>query len=172
MRHKAWYHKKTSPAVLTKTAIMIITTVMLFLPKFTFQGHGGLIGHCLFPFSHANVFHLAANILCLYMIRFPFSFAQAFAVSFIASFIPAPTFQYSTMSFADLPTCGLSGVIFAAVAQRYAQCTTFTVTLKYLILPAFIASLLPNVNMLFHLYCIFIAFAVTRIASHLKTQTT
>lgn len=70
---------------------------------------------CFFyHFDHANVFHLALNLWALYQFKPRWkTCAVAYAVSSLAALLP-----FSSVA---LPTCGLSGLLMAAYARKYAE---------------------------------------------------
>ena len=68
----------------------------------------------LYHFDHANIFHLALNLWALYQFKPRWkTCAVAYAVSSVASLVPWVA--------VDMPTCGLSGLLMAAYARRYAE---------------------------------------------------
>ena len=122
-----------------------------FLPKYGFTFHGPLLNHFLYPFSHANIWHLSANILCLWMLRLPTHIIATYICAALCSFLPCPLLPlYGGSAEA---TMGFSGVLFAMVGVSWGKLHRFRDMVWrnkwYLIIPAF----LPHVNFLIHIYC-------------------
>lgn len=103
-----------------------------------------ITSHLLYPLSHANIFHLAANTLCLWMIRVPVLIFVTYPIAVLASFLP---------SFVSEPTMGFSGILFAMVAITWGRVHRFRDMFWknkwYIIIPA----LLPHINVMIHVYC-------------------
>lgn len=122
----------------------LLAASYLLFPSFVFPG-GGLIGHLLYPLSHANIFHLLANLLCLWMIYCRLHLLPAFAVAVVCSFLPC---------FVAEPTMGFSGVLFAILGISWGRVHRFKDMLWrnkwFLVIPMFI----PHVNGFIHLYCL------------------
>ena len=123
----------------------------------------------LFHFCHANIFHLAANILCIYLIKFPIRYVPAYIIATLVTFLPCPTWQWSTLSFEDIPVCGLSAAILAAIGIAWGEVSTFRKMLRYSLLPVFIFSLLPNVNLPIHIYSLLAGFFYAKSLKSLKS---
>lgn len=137
----------------------LITTILvvcfLMLPKCGFHTEGAsgfqIINNLLFPLSHANVFHLLCNVYCIWQIRNLKRYvAPAFIISFLCSLLPE--YLHNIM--------GCSGVIFSIVGLKYGEAYRFKDMVKanwwFFAITAFI----PNVAVLFHLYCIIISFII------------
>jgi membrane associated rhomboid family serine protease len=139
----------------------LITLLLLisyfFLPKYGFTSFEGLGTHLLYPFSHVNIFHLAANILCLWMLRCRTHVLLTYCIAVAASFLPSFCLYglIAGQGYAlTEPTYGYSGVIFAMVGISWGKANRFRDMLWrnkwYLIIPAFV----PHVNFLIHIYCL------------------
>jgi len=136
---------------LAKVIISIVLVVSwIAMPGFSFVGGCGSAatywtGHLLYPLSHANVFHLAANILCLWMIPCGLHLGSAYFVAVLCSFLPC---------FLEESTCGFSGVLFAIVGMSWGRVKKFREMLwknkLWLVIPMFI----PHVNAFLHLWCL------------------
>ena len=126
------------------------------LPKYGFTFHGDIINHLLYPFSHANIWHLAANILCLWMLPCQLHIFTTFVFAVLCSFLPC---------FVTEPTMGFSGVLFAMVGISWGKVHRFRDMLwknkLYLVVPAF----LPHVNFMIHLYCLLAGYLYGRYAT-------
>lgn len=143
---------------------LIVSIVLVgsyfFLPEygFTFSATP-LTNHFLYPLSHANIWHLAGNILCLWMLRCPLHIIATFVCAVLCSFLPC---------FVAEPTMGFSGVLFAMVGITWGKIHRFRDMLwrnKWiLIIPAF----LPHINFMIHLYCLIVGYLYGRYATRNK----
>ncbi len=139
-----------------RSLVLIISVVLVgsyfCLPKYGFTFHGPWLNHLLYPISHANVWHLAANVLCLWMLRCHLHICTTYLIAVLCSFLPCPLLPLYGESSAL--TMGFSGVLFAMVGISWGRIHRFRdmiVRNKWiLIIPAF----LPHVNFLIHLYCL------------------
>lgn len=120
----------------------------------------------LYPLSHANIWHLLANILCLFMLRCPLHIFATYTIAVIASFIPSFSlygFLCSDAVAAQEVTYGFSGVLFAIVGISWGKVHRFrdmlTKNIWFLIIPAFI----PHINFLIHLYCLLLGYLYGRL---------
>lgn len=127
-----------------------------------------LISHLTYPLSHANIFHLAANCLCLFLLRCPLSLPVTYTIAVLSSFLPSFAFSSFHISLSTFPfplstepTMGFSGVIFAMVGMSWGRVHRFREMLSrnkwFLIIPAFI----PHINALLHLYCLLLGYLVS-----------
>jgi membrane associated rhomboid family serine protease len=134
-----------------------------FLPKYGFTAFNGSVcgydiaTHFLYPFSHANIWHLAANILCLWMLRCPIHLLATYTIAVLCSFLPSFSlydFIVGQGTALSEPTYGFSGILFAMVGISWGRIHRFRDMIRrnkwYLIIPAF----LPHVNFLIHIYCL------------------
>ena len=147
--------------VAASLAILLVVS-FLCLPKIGYYPLGAedfnLIKNILFPLSHANIFHLACNILCALRIITGFhTLIPAFIISFLASLIPAPVL--SDWSLTITPIMGASGILFAIIGIRWGRYGSFKGMLSRLWFFFLITAFIPNVAVLFHIYCIIIAYA-------------
>ena len=152
-----------------KYLLAITTFICLFLPTQAFSPASPFHTHLLYHFFHANIFHLAANILCLFLIKFPIRYLKAFLVATFVSFLPCPTWQWSQMSFEYIPVCGLSAFLLAVIGIAWGEVSTFNRMVKTTLLPVAVFSLLPNVNLLIHVYALIFGFVVGKL-KFTKTQ--
>ena len=104
----------------------------------------------LFPLSHANFFHLLCNMLCLWVMRPRYYIASGVVISFLCSLLPELT---------DIPVMGASGILFAIIGAKYGRVMGIKAMFRNHALFFVIASVMPNIACLFHLYCIFAGFA-------------
>lgn len=136
-----------------KLVVSIVLVVWYFaMPQYVFPDDR-IIGHCLYWLSHANVWHLAANILCLWMIPCELHLLFAIIAAVLCSFLPC---------FMPEATCGFSGVLFAIVGMSWGRVHRFKDMLWrnkwFLIIPIF----LPHVNALLHVYCMVAGYCLAR----------
>lgn len=141
---------------LAKAIVSVVLVVSYFAtPQFAFPG-GGVLGHLLYPLSHANVFHLLANVLCLWMIPCGLHLGSAWAVAVACSFLPC---------FLGEGTCGFSGVLFAIVGMSWGRVRLFREMLWrnkwWIVIPMFV----PHVNALLHIWCLLGGFLVGYLCS-------
>ena len=138
-----------------------------FLPKYGFTFHGPVINHFFYPFSHANIWHLSANILCLWMLRCQPHIIATFVCAALCSFLPCPLLPLYGES--DALTMGFSGVLFAMVGISWGRIHRFKDMINrnkwFLILPAF----LPHVNFLIHIYCLLAGYLYGSVCCHAMT---
>ena len=145
----------------------ILVGSYFLLPKygFTFPPSFHLPSHFLYPLSHANIFHLAANVLCLFMLRCKPHFLATYAIAVLCSFLPSPQLSSLILHPSSEPemTYGFSGVLFAMVGIAWGRVGRFREMFSrnkwFLIIPAFI----PHINFLIHLYCLLLGYAYARL---------
>lgn len=123
------------------------------LPKYGFTSFDySLQDHLLYPISHANIWHLAGNVLCLWMLRCPTHIIATFVCAVLCSFLPCPLLPLYGESSAI--TMGFSGVLFAMVGASWGRIGRFKemiVRNKWILI---ITIFIPNVNFLIHFYCL------------------
>ena len=101
--------RRLAPSVLISAACL--SSYIMHI-SFLLHPHSGMAERIGYMFTHANMFHLAANLFALARFKPRFSTcAVAFAVSFAATFIP--------FVHLSAPTCGLSGFLMACFARYY-----------------------------------------------------
>ena len=137
-----------------KVIVSLLVVVWYFLmPQFGFTGAWDLRPHLLYPLCHANVWHLLANVLCLWMIPSESHLLTAFVCSVLCSYLPC---------FVTEPTMGLSGVLFAIVGISWGKVRRFRDMFWknrwFLIIPVFI----PHVNAFIHVYCLVAGYVAGR----------
>lgn len=143
---------------------MTLVLSYFLLPEYGFttsltQQDTPLINHFLYPLSHANIFHLAANVVCILAMPCPLKLHITYPIAVLASFIPSPTlYDLFSVGGSMNPTMGFSGILFAAVGLSWGRIHRFRDMVYrnriFLILPA----LFPNINALIHLYCLVLAY--------------
>ena len=143
-----------------KLVVSVVLVVWWFvMPQYSFGGYGivtyGTVWeHLLYPLSHANIWHLAAKVLCLWMIPCELHLLFAIIAAVFCSFLPC---------FISEATCGFSGVLFAIVGMSWGRVHRFRDMLRrnkwWLVIPIFI----PHVNALLHVYCLVAGYCVGRV---------
>ena len=142
-----------------KLAVSMVLVVWYFgMPQYSFGGYdiatyGTIWEHLLYPLSHANVWHLGANVLCLWMITCRLHLASSYFVAVVCSFLPC---------FVSEATMGFSGMLFAIVGMSWGRVGRFKDMIWknkwFLLIPLF----LPHVNGLLHLYCLVAGWLIGR----------
>lgn len=136
---------------LAKVIVSIVLVVWyLTMPQVGFCGfgiheYGVLSRHISYPLCHANIWHLMANILCLWSISCRMHLSSSYIIAVLCSFLPC---------FLSEPTTGFSGVLFALVGISWGRTRRFKDMLWrnkwFLVVPVFI----PHVNAFLHFYCL------------------
>ena len=148
---------------------LVLVACWLFLPSvgYTNGDTENIKVHLLYVVSHANVWHLAANLLCLWLIRRKLYLYSSLVIAFLASLIPAFSI-YGDMGV----TLGFSGVLFAIVGIKWgvycricrqthiAQWKNALSQFVIRIVPfALLGIIIPHVNWCLHTYCLLAGFA-------------
>ncbi len=135
-------------------SLVVASVCLLFSAmgaNFAFTGETGIGNAMLYHFSHANIFHLAANLVALFMFRPRWvTCAYGYLASSVAAVLP---FAWVT----DEATCGLSGFIFACWARRY---WSFKIKPFYIFGVCLVSAFIPHVNWRIHLYSFILAFGI------------
>ena len=126
------------------TISLILVTSYILLPQYGYYFGEIGIGNVLYPLSHANIWHLLANIVCLWMIPCDLHILTSFLLAVLCSILPC---------FSSEATVGFSGVLFAIVGISWGRVGRFKDMVWrnkwFLIIPFFI----PHINAFIHLYC-------------------
>lgn len=177
MQRQTGVGKETFAAVLgwlrgvpvANRVLAVLLVAAFFLPTCAVDCRSGsLLQHLWSVASHANVFHLMANVYCVLLFRWTPRWLLAFAVAFAATFIPAPVWSWSELGFVTAPTCGASGMILAAMADGFARAGKWKELVKYVVIPILPLTIVPNINTPIHLYCIIIAYTYTTITKRMR----
>lgn len=151
------YVRNLTPSLLEKVVVsLVLIFFFLFIPKYSLsvEEGQGVGSHFLFAFSHANIFHLAGNVLCLYLLKIRLRLPITLAVSFVCSWLP----QWSLWG--AEPILGFSGVLFAAVGIAWGRVGQFKRMLRYCLLPTIVFGLFPHIAMTFHIYTLLLGYAI------------
>lgn len=110
---------------------------------------GSFVLHIIYPFFHANIFHLLGNMFALYFLcRHYRLLFIAYIIAIISSFI----------AYSPLPTIGLSGVVYACVGllgflpNKNISRGAKGLFLSYIV----IGLIIPSLNGILHLCCVVI----------------
>ena len=148
---------------------LVLVACWLFLPAtgYTNDDINRISPHLLYMWSHANSWHLAGNLLCLWLIRRKLYLYSSLVIAFLVSFIPA----FSIYGDVGM-TLGFSGVLFAIFGTMWGvyagERMLFgqtpmdrknTKRFLRLLLIAIIGILIPHVNWCLHTYCLLGGFA-------------
>lgn len=154
---------------ITKAILSVLMVFAYFaLPKYGFASFDGIVStdkivtHLLYPFSHANIWHITANLVCLWMVSCRFHIFVAYAIAVLCSFIPSISLfdciTHWQIEPTQEPTMGFSGILFATVGISWGKVHNFRDMIWrnkwYLIIPAF----LPHINFLIHTYCMLLGY--------------
>lgn len=131
-----------------KLLIIILVIYYIFSPQVGYVWDGDLSGKLLYSFSHANIFHLLGNCFVIWIFKTPIRI-EAFVIAVLCAFLPC---------FATQPTMGASGVLFAHIGMCWAQNGNFKNMCKYILPITILTGLLPGVNLMIHLYCLFLGY--------------
>lgn len=113
------------------------------------------LNHFLYIFSHANIFHLLANIIVLVSFRKKINFI-AWIAAVTASFMPM----------ANIPTVGMSALLFAHLGTTWAPTKGFKNMCRKILPFAVACGLLPGINLLIHIYALFLGYTFMYLYYH------
>ena len=131
--------------------ICFLIFVYFVFPQNGYVWDGPALGHFTYSFCHANIFHLLGNCFAIWMLNHKIG-GFAFLVAVISSYLPTFTAE---------PTLGASGIIFAHVGCLFGMAGSFKEMCKKILPITILCGLLPHVNMLIHVYCLFIGYVIT-----------
>lgn len=131
-----------------KIIILILVIYYLLFPQVGYVWNGDLTGKLLYSFSHANIFHLLGNCFVIWLFKTPIQI-EALIIAYVCAFFPC---------FAAEPTMGASGVLFAHMGMCWGLSGDFKNMCKYLLPVTILTGLLPGVNLMIHLYCLFLGY--------------
>lgn len=160
--------------IIEKTVITVVLTAWwLFLPAVGYDNGDidNIPPHIFYMFSHANIWHLAANILFLwFFLRGNLYLLPAMMMAFLFSMIPAWSLWGEVGK-----TMGFSGVLFAiagikwgfycyhaaSMGKIFAKTAYHDFMVKALPF-ALVGILIPHINWCIHLYCMLAGFVYGR----------
>lgn len=118
--------------------------------------------HFAYSFLHANIWHLLANLLVLWSVRRRMNAIVSYLIAVAASWLPM---------YADRPTVGMSGLLFAMFGIMWGDVGDVCGFLKAGMPVIIVMMFLPGVNGLLHLYCYLIGFAVFKTVRTVQNRT-
>ncbi len=161
-----------------KIAALFVGTVIVFLSLFysNWRAVGiycgcGLHGRLLYPFFHVNVIHGALNVWCLLCIVFYYDVRiwRILLAYIIAVSIPIDTLG-SLVGGLDVPTVGLSGVIFALFGQLSFEVRRKLYYQAWMLVYLSVGFIFPSSNGWIHLYCYAAGFALALLNKPFKVE--
>lgn len=153
----------TKPAKLIHSipaiTIAILALMAYITPcQFMLTPHAPAHVRALYIFTHANVFHLAANLIALLRFRPRWNTCLiAWLVSFLVTYIPVIHLA--------MPTCGMSGFLMACFARHY---VAWHRPIMQPLLANIIFILVPCVNWRIHIICFLLSYIIYDIIYTIK----
>lgn len=133
----------------TSKAILTILCLLGLFWRVGFYSDCPLWNHIAYSFSHANIFHLAVNLIVLWSIKNKMQTIPALIIAIVASYLPM---------YVSSPTVGLSGFLFAVFGLMWGKTGRLLDAVKKVMPFIIITMLIPNMNGLLHLYTFGIGF--------------
>lgn len=128
--------------------ISVVLFAVFFASKATDIGYADFsatLFHFIYPFFHANIFHLLGNVLCLWLFRCQLHISAGYLIAVLCSFLPTLVSE---------PTVGFSGVLFAVAGISWGNIGKFTLMCKKCAPFLLITLFIPHINALIHVYCL------------------
>lgn len=127
------------------TVLTLVYAMQLVFDEKIGYTHGSTWQHLVYPFFHANIFHLLANLYALSFLNINLlRIMTAFFLSVSTSFLAV----------CQLPTMGFSAVIFVLLGmQTNIFRSKFSFDKCFFLAYMIIGLVLPNINGLLHLLC-------------------
>ena len=114
----------------------------------------------LYHFSHANLFHLAANMVALFEFKPRWN---TVLVGYICSTLSAFLLGLMPM---DIMTCGMSGLIMACIARKYAS---WKWKIWKILVINLVLAFIPNFDWRIHLLSFFMSYAIWKVVNRART---
>lgn len=114
-----------------------------------------------YHFFHANIFHLAVNLIALWQ------FKPRWTTTIVA-FVIASLVYLLPFAQLSVPTCGISGFLMSAFARKY---QAWSINPTRLIVANLIMAFIPFVNWRIHILSFIIAYGFYYVHSRLKHHT-
>lgn len=162
------------------TAVLVVWFVLV--PQVGYSPVGEATGttasvlweHVAWMVSHGNVWHLAGNVLVLWMLRLPLYLVAAVVISFLCSWLPVLPGVWEIFSTGEPSsavasvTMGFSGVIFAIGGVKWGRVcavnkTNYRLFLARVLPLTLIGILIPHINWSIHFYCLMGGFVYGRV---------
>ena len=129
----------------------LLVVCFMWMPAVGYVNGGTLSSHLLYPFCHANIFHLLGNLLCLWMLRCNLNAFVSIIIAVLCSFLPC---------FISEPTVGFSGVLFAMAGISWGHTGKLTMMIVRCLPFVAVTAFIPHVNFMIHTYCLFAGYLV------------
>jgi len=136
-----------------KTVLAFLSGVMLVWGvRCGYCASSGMTERFLSMLCHANIFHMAVNVSCLYILHVRTRhLITGLILAYLMTYFPSLTSE---------PTMGMSGAVFAMLGLIWGESTeTFRATVRKLWTLIVIPFLIPNVNASLHLWCFLSGYA-------------
>lgn len=158
------------------TVMTVLVLWYILMPQTGYESglDGNALEHVMSIMSHANIWHLAANLFALWLVRNRMYLLPSLAIGFIMSFFPVWGIWPIGM------TMGFSGVLFAVFGIKwgiYCQDCAEQSDLRgdealidfiLKVLPfAVCGILIPHINWCIHTYCLLAGFVYGRYNRHI-----
>lgn len=143
-----------------KISIIVLLTVIYFfqphVSEIGFSDTSSVCSHFTYQFYHASILHLITNCIAFYVClnERVFSVRKSLLIAYTISVI------CSFFLMRDIPTVGLSGLVFALLGITYGSYVSKynTLMVAICVAPGFF---MPNVNAMLHLYCLMVGFTIS-----------
>lgn len=116
--------------------------------------------HIFYIFSHDNIFHLLANVIALLTFRKTIN-PTAWIAAVAATFLPM----------SGTPTLGMSALLFAHLGTTWAPTKGLYPMCRRVLSWAIVIGLFPGVNMLIHIYALFLGYFMQTLYPYPKKPT-
>ena len=135
-----------------RCVLTAVCVVCVALPRLGFYDGCAWWRHLVWHFFHANVFHLAGNLLCLWVMKVRVRALRAWAVATAVSWLPCGVWDWSALWWTDVETVGLSGMLFASFGMAWGEYGDWRVMLRKVLPVVAVTGFLPGMNMWVHLW--------------------
>ena len=149
--YRNWLIKAIPSFALAVPAVVVFAIGKDFRLSLAFGYGTAWYTFLLYHFSHANLFHLAANMVAL------FEFAprwQTVFVGYICSTLSAFLLGLLPM---DITTCGMSGLIMACIARKY---VSWHWKIWKIVAVNIVLAFIPNFDWRIHLLSFFMSYSI------------
>ena len=155
--------------------------LMSFVLGFRVDGSGKGIATYITVWEHAarmlihdNVWHLAGNLLVLWLMRMPLYLMIGMLIGFVCSWLPVLPGVWELLGIVETTatsvTVGFSGVLFAIIGVKWGKAccdgiATYVTVCKKLGPVVVAGAFLPYLNWCLHLYCLLAGLVYGRMRS-------
>lgn len=137
--------RKNTPFVYTITGLLLALCMFGDSISNGASSHSPLANHLTCHFFHANLFHLAANALCLFLMRpYPKQLLHAYPIAVLSTFC------------SDIPTVGISAIIYAYIGLNIIYWRLSNYDLLTFIIANIITIFIPNIATTMHMVSFFV----------------